>query len=69
MKEVLMELELLYNKMEEVNREFEFEAGNEELPFGKVLYAVLNKTTKTELFEMNNEELIKHIQKIQILES
>lgn len=69
MKEVIMELEILYNKMEDINRDIENEAGNEEIPFGKVLCAVMNRITKSDLFEMNNQDLIKHIQKIQIIES
>ena len=69
MREILMEIELLYNKMEEVNREVEIENGNDELPFGKVLFALLNGLDKKELFNMTNQELISHIQKIQIIES
>lgn len=69
MKEALMEIELLYKKIEEVNRDVEKELKNEELPFGKVLVAILNRTTKTELFNMSDEELVNHIRKIQILES
>ena len=40
MREILMELELLFTKMNDVNMEFENEQGNKEIPFGKVIYAI-----------------------------
>ena len=65
MKEILMEIELLFFKMTEVNKEYEQSVGNEELPFGKVLYAL---TRDKKFFNMDNNELIKYIQKIQLIE-
>ena len=41
----------------------------DKIDFAKVIYAITNKLTRGELFNMSNEELKKHIQKIQILES
>lgn len=69
MKEILMEIELLYNKMKEVNISIELENGNDDLPFAKVLFALTHSVEKNKLFNMNNDELIAHIQKIQIIES
>lgn len=69
MKEVMMELELLYNKMQESNKEVEIELKNEDIPFAKILFAVIRGIQKSDLFDMNDEDLINHIRKIQILES
>jgi len=35
---------------------------------GKVLCSILNGLPKSRLFEMSNEEIIKHIQTIQVIE-
>ena len=64
-----MELQLLYNKMNEANSEVEGILGNEELPFGKVLYAVTRNIKNSDLFDMTDEELLKHIQRTQLIES
>ena len=69
MKEILMEINLLYNKMNEVNNENEVLLGNEDIPFSKVLLAITRGISNDVLFEMSNEELISHIQKIQLIES
>lgn len=68
MKEIMMEIELLYTKMNEVNREVESEIGNSNMPFAKVLYALTKGVSREDLFMMNDEQLIKLIQKIQIIE-
>lgn len=61
MKEILMELEILKNRME---KDSSFE-----ISFSKILYSITRTIDKGILFNMTDEELIKHIQKIQILES
>jgi hypothetical protein len=69
MTEIIMELQLLYNKMNEANSEVEGILGNEELPFSKVLYAVTRNIKNSDLFDMTDEELLKHIQRTQLIES
>ena len=69
MEEIIMEIILLYNKMNEVNSDNQNELGNSEISFSKILYAMTRTLTNKELFLMNNEDLIKHIQKIQLIES
>jgi len=69
MTEIIMELQLLYNKMNEANSEVECILGNEELPFSKVLYAVIRNIKNSDLFDMTDEELLKHIQRTQLIES
>lgn len=61
MKEIFMELEILKNKIDS--------SSNTNNSFAKVIYSITNKLKRSELFEMTDEELIKHIQKIQIIES
>lgn len=61
MKEILMELEVLRQKMEKYTEN--------EIPFSKIIYAITNKLERNVLFNMSNKELISHIQKIQMLES
>lgn len=63
-----MELELLYNKMNEINKEVESNMGNQEMPFAKSLYALTNGLSREDLFLMTDKDLIKLIQKIQIKE-
>lgn len=69
MEEVLMEMNLLRKKMEEVNAENEELIGNDSLPFAKVLYAITSKIDKKVLFEMTDSELINYIRKVQLIES
>lgn len=61
MKEIIMEMEILRLRMQNYS--------DTEISFAKVLYAVTNKLNRSTIFEMTDEELVKHIQKIQILES
>ena len=68
MIEIIMELQLLYNKMNAANNEVEEELGNKEIPFSKVLYAVTRTIKNSDLFNMDNETLLRHIQKIQLIE-
>lgn len=68
MIEIIMELQLLYNKMNVVNNEIEEELGNKEIPFGKVLYAITRNIKNSDLFDMDNATLLRHIQKIQLIE-
>ena len=69
MEEVLMEMNMLRKKMEEVNAENEELIGNDSLPFAKVLYAIASKIDKKVLFEMTDSELINYIRKVQLIES
>ena len=69
MEEVLMEMNLLRKKMEEVNAENEELIGNDSLPFAKVLYAITSKIDKKVLFEMTDSELINYMRKVQLIES
>lgn len=62
MKEILREIEVLEEKILKTSQ-------LDKIDFAKVIYAITNKLTRSELFNMSNEELKKHIQKIQILES
>ena len=68
MREIIMELQLLYNKMNVANNEIEEELGNKEIPFGKVLYAITRNIKNSDLFDMDNATLLRHIQKIQLIE-
>ena len=68
MREIIMELQLLYNKMNAANNEVEEELGNKEIPFGKVLYAITRNIKNSDLFDMDNATLLRHIQKIQLIE-
>jgi hypothetical protein len=68
MREIIMEIELLYTKMNEVNKEVESEIGNSNMPFSKVLYALTKGISQEDLFMMTDDKLIKLIQKIQIIE-
>lgn len=68
MIEIIMELQLLYNKMNAANNEVEEELGNKEIPFGKVLYAITRNVKNSDLFDMDNATLLRHIQKIQLIE-
>ena len=68
MIEIIMELQLLYNKMNVANNEVEEELGNKEIPFSKVLYAVTRNIKNSDLFNMDNETLLRHIQKLQLIE-
>lgn len=61
MKEIIMELEILKTRIEKYS--------DEPVTFSKLIYTITNKMNRTELFGMTDEELIKHIQKLQILES
>ena len=60
MKEILMEIEILRQKMEK---------HDDNVNFPKLIYAITGKITRSELFNMTEQELITHIQKIQIIES
>ena len=62
MKEILREIEVLEEKILKTSQ-------LDKIDFAKVIYAITNKLNRSELFNMSNEELKKHIQKIQILES
>lgn len=68
MKEIMMELELLYTKMNEANKEIESEIGNANMPFSKLIYAITKGLTNDDVFNMDDELLLKHIQKIQLIE-
>ena len=68
MIEIIMELQLLYNKMNVANNEVEEELGNKEIQFGKVLYAITRNIKNSDLFDMDNATLLRHIQKIQLIE-
>ena len=68
MIEIITELQLLYNKMNAANNEVEEELGNKEIPFGKVLYAITRNIKNSDLFDMDNATLLRHIQKIQLIE-
>ena len=61
-KEILREIEVLEEKILKNSK-------TDKIDFAKVIYASTNKLTRSELFNMSNEEFKKHIQKIQILES
>lgn len=69
MREILMEIELLYNKMNEVNYENESKLGNINIPFSKILYAITRNYSKEELFNIGDKDLIQLIRKIQLIES
>lgn len=69
MKELLLEIEILYKKMNETNLEYEQSQGNQDIPFAKVLYALTRSVDKEYLFNMSNSELLSHIHKIQTQES
>jgi hypothetical protein len=68
MKEILMEIELLYKKMSESNKDVEQELKNDSMPFAKVLYTLTKGISRDDLFMMNDHDLRELIQKIQIIE-
>ena len=63
-----MEIELLYKKMNELNKDVEQELKNENMPFAKVLYALTKGISRDDLFMMNDEQLTQLIRKVQIIE-
>jgi hypothetical protein len=60
MKEILMELDILRERMEK---------HSDDISFCQILYSITRTLNKSDLLKMTEEDLIKHIQKIQILES
>ena len=60
MKEILMELDILRERMEK---------HSDDISFCQILYSITRTLNKSDLLKMKEEDLIKHIQKIQILES
>lgn len=38
-------------------------------PFSKIVFAITRRLTRGKLFDMTDSEMVKHIQKMQILES
>lgn len=73
MKEILKELEILRERMEQSRSEFyknNPELSKEiDIQFPELIFAITSKLTRSELLEMTNQDLIRHIQYIQILES
>lgn len=71
-KEILMELEILRQKMEKTRVELfnnlEYNI-HRDISFAELIFAITNKITRSELLKMSDLEFIEHIQKIQILES
>ena len=60
-KEIIMELEILFNRMKE-NSEVE-------ITFSKLIYSITNNMSRSELFNLTDNDIIKHIRKIQLVES
>lgn len=58
-EEVLMELKILYQKISKTGKP----------TFGKLLYSITKNLSKSDLFEISDNELIEHIRKVQIIES
>ena len=75
MKEILMELEILREKMEKSRIEFHMNSGEYDkdlkvdISFPELIFAITNRIKRSDLLEMTNQDLIRHIQYIQILES
>lgn len=75
MKEILMELEILREKMEKSRIEFHTNSGEYDkdlkvdISFPELIFAITNRIKRSDLLEMTNQDLIRHIQYIQILES
>lgn len=61
MVEIIEELKVLKKKIDETSQK--------NTPFAMTLYAITRSLSKSELYEMTDEDLIKHIQKMQIIES
>lgn len=62
--EVLLELKILYEKMQENNRLF-----SENFNISKMLFALTYGISRDQMFNMTNNEFIEHIRKVQIVES
>lgn len=80
MKEILMELEILRDKMEKSRIEFHMNSGEYDkdlkadnlkvdISFPELIFAITNRLKRSDLLEMTNQDFIRHIQYIQILES
>lgn len=68
MNEIMMEIEILYKKMNELNKDVEQELKNQNMPFAKVLYTLTKGISRDDLFMMDDEQLTQLIRKVQIIE-
>lgn len=68
MNEILMEIELLYKKMNELNKDVEHDLKNENMPFSKLIYTLTKGISRDDLFMMNDEDFINLVRKLQIIE-
>lgn len=58
-KEILLELDVLVNKLSKTG----------EVTFGKLLLSLTLGKTRSQLYDMNDQEFIKHIQNVQLRET
>ena len=79
MEEILLELKILKKVITDSNESLKFRLEgttsdidldylSEEVTFGRLIFAITRGLQQSRLLEMTDEELLKHIQKVQILE-
>lgn len=80
MEEILMELKILKKIIEDSQLSLHFRLDNdedfdkdisflkEEVTFGRVLSALTRNLTQEDMLKISNTEMLKHIQKIQVIE-
>lgn len=79
MEEILLELKILKKVLTDSNESLKFRLEgttsdvdldylSEEVTFGRLIFAITRGLQQSRLLEMTDEELLKHIQKVQILE-
>lgn len=80
MEEILMELKILKKVLEDSSKSLKFRLDNdndfekdtsfleENISFGRLLYSITKDLTNNDLLTLSDDELVKHIQKIQIIE-
>lgn len=74
-----MEIDILKKKMEKARVEFyrnseEYQTEDDleimvDIPFSEIIFAITNKIKRSDLLNMTDQDLIKHIQFVQLLES
>lgn len=80
MEEILMEIRILKKNIMDSNKSLKFRLGNDEdfdkdtsfldneITFGNILHILTKNLSKEQLMDMTDKEMLKHINKIQIIE-
>lgn len=80
MEEILMEIRILKKNIMDSNKSLKFRLDNDEdfdkdtsfldneITFGNILHILTKNLSKEQLMDMTDKEMLKHINKIQIIE-